>query len=96
VTLGSGWGAIVTGLEGSSILKVAIPKGYVNSFFLIHFSFLFASAEPYSVSLGTFVQPALYGSQYYYYYDYYYFQKKDYTFWIFPLFYRDVIVFHPM
>lgn len=39
VTLGSGWGAIVTGLEGSSILKVAIPKGYVNSFFLIHFFF---------------------------------------------------------
>lgn len=49
VTLGSGWGAIVTGLEGSSIPKVAIPKGYVNSFFLIHFSFLFASAVPFCI-----------------------------------------------
>lgn len=50
VTLGSGWGAIVTGLEGSSILKVAIPKGYVNSFFLIHFSFFFfAIPEPFYI-----------------------------------------------
>jgi len=65
VTLGSGWGAIVTGLEGSSILKVAIPKGYVNSFFHIHFSFLFASAEPFYI-LRHLCPPALYCSQYYY------------------------------
>jgi len=66
VTLGSGWGAIVTGLEGSSILKVAIPKGYVNSFFLIHFFLFSLLLRGPSVSLGTFVLPALYGSKYYY------------------------------
>lgn len=100
VTLGSGQGAIVTGLEGSSILKVAIPKGYVNSFFLVHFSIfsfrLFVPPLPSpSISLGTFVRPALYRWQYYYYYSYYYcFRRKDYTFWIFPLFYKAMTVFH--
>lgn len=100
VTLGSGQGAIVTGLEGSSIPKVAIPKGYVNSFFFSYDFFFFIPVIFYMYPQAplfttTPIPPLCAWLPILYYYDYC-FRGKDYTFRISPSFYKTTMtVFHP-